>query len=308
MIELSFRVKVPQGYDLLSSVHSWIYPDIQPVPEQTGDDYFGRVYDVGGQQVALVIRQSEPGKPLRITHSDTYTKNQNLRALVERTLNLGFEIDDALKRMNEDPVIAYLVPVMAGVRPYMSPTPFEALIKTIIQQQVSYKAANVFTKRMILKLTTPVLFENRQWYCFPNAQSISNAGLDGLREFGFGYKAHYIHNAARLVAAGSLVLDSLVDASYEDALQSLKPVRGIGEWTVRVLSISGLGNFKVFAYGDLVIQKILGKLYNQGSRMTAKQVQEHAESWGDSGTVVLYLLMCAEVLGFLGKSTSTENP
>jgi DNA-3-methyladenine glycosylase II len=297
-IKLPFRIKVPQEYDLLSSVHSWIFPDIQPVPEQTGAGFFGRAYDFDCQHVVLVIRQSGPGKSLQITHSNSDVKTKDLRAMVERTLNLGLELDGALKRMSEDPVIAHLVPKVAGVRPYMSPTPFEALIKTIIQQQVSYRAANIFTKRMILELTKPVVFEGSRWYYFPSAQTISNAGLDGLREFGFGYKAEYIHNVATLAAKGNLALDALIDASYEKALEWLKPIRGIGDWTVRVFSLAGLGNFTVFAYEDLVIQRILGKLYNQGRRMTAKQVQEHAESWGSSNTMVLYLLMCAEVLGY----------
>ena len=308
VIKLPFRIKVPNEYDLLSSVHSWIYPDIQPVPEQTGAGFFGRAYDFGHQHVVLVIRQSKPGKTLQITHSSCDVSTKDLRAMVERTLNLKLEVGDALKQMSEDPVIAHLVPKVAGVRPYMSPTPFEALIKTIIQQQVSYRAANIFTKRMILELTKPVMFENSRWYYFPSAQTMSNAGLDGLREFGFGYKAEYIHNAAMLAVKGNLALDALVGAPYEEVLERLKPIRGIGDWTVRVFSLAGLGNFTVFAYEDLVIQKILGKLYNQGLRMTAKQVQKHAESWGVSNTMVLYFLMCAEVLGYLEEPTPAENP
>jgi len=137
------------------------------------------------------------------------------------------------------------------------------------------------------------------WYHFPDAHTISKAGLNGLREFGFGYKTDYIIGTACLVAKGELDIDSFIGVPYEEVLAALKPIRGIGEWTVRVLSLAGLGNFKVFAYGDLVIQKILGNLYNHGKRMTAKQVREHSKTWGDASTLVLYLLMSAEVLGFL---------
>ncbi|MHA2056025.1 MAG: DNA-3-methyladenine glycosylase family protein [Candidatus Thorarchaeota archaeon] len=292
---MSFRVNVPSGYDLMSSVHSWIYPDIQPVP----DGLFGRVYVLDNQYVALIIRQASPGKSLRVEFSESDTERRTLRALIKRTLNLDFKIDDALKQMSEDPIIQHLTPRISGVRPYMSPTPYEALIKTIIQQQVSYKAANVFTKRMILGLTESVSFRDQSWYYFPDAHTITKTGMDGLREFGFGYKVEYIHRAARLVAEGELDIDSFVGASYEEVSAALKSIRGIGEWTIRVLSLAGLGNFTVFAYSDLVIQKILGNLYNQGQRMTAKQVREHASTWGDSSIMVLYLLMSAEVLGHI---------
>jgi len=296
---MSFRLDAPNGYDLLSSVHSWIYPDIQPVPENTGDGFFGRAYSFDNQQVAIVIKQTNPGEPLRVEYSDSDIDRRNLRMLVERTLNLNFEIEDALKQMQEDSVISHLVPRVSGIRPYMSPTPYEALIKTIIQQQISYKAANVFTKRMVLGLSKPVVFQNRSWYGFPDAHTLNRTRPEGLRKFGFGYKSEYIHIAANLIALGELDMDSFLGVPYEEVLAALKPIRGIGDWTVRVLSLAGLGNFTIFAYSDLVIQKILGNLYNQGQRMTTKQVRDHAKTWGESSTMVLYLLMSAEVLGLL---------
>jgi DNA-3-methyladenine glycosylase II len=296
---LSFQITVPLGYDLLASVHSWIYPDIQPVPEQTGDGFFGRVYDIDNERVALIIRQTRPGGRLKVSHSKTNIPRSILSTLVKRTLGLKINFDDALNLIANDPTLSYLVPGLAGVRPYQSPTPFEALIKTIIQQQISYRAANIFTNRMVLGLTRPVSHEGKAWYHFPDAKSISGKGSEGLKQFGFGYKTDYIQGVASLVADGSLDLDALVGASYDKVLSELKPIRGIGEWTAKVLSLAGLGDFSVFAYSDLVIQKIMGNLFNNGKRMTAGQVREHSLNWGDSGTKVLYLLMSAEVLGLI---------
>lgn len=296
---MSFRMEVPDGYDLLSSIHSWIYPDIQPVPEQTGDGFFGRAYHLENELVALIINQKAPGGALRVRYSESSKRRSDLKKLVERTLGLSINFSDALTLMSEDPAISHLVPRLSGIKPYMSPTPYEALIKTIIQQQVSYKAANVFTKRMVLGLSEPITFENQSWYYFPDATMLASIGQKNLREFGFGYKAEYIHGAANLVAEGSLDIDSLIGVSHERVLAELKPIKGIGDWTVNVLMIAGLGDFSVFPFSDLVIQRILGKLYNHGERMTTKQVREHATNWGNSGTKILYLLMSAEVLGLI---------
>ena len=114
----------------------------------------------------MIIKQSSPGDALRVRYSESNVSRRNLKALVKRTLGLGIKFEEALSEMSNDPIIAHLVPGVAGVRPYMSPTPFEALIKTIIQQQVSYRAANIFTKRMILGLTRPMSFESQTWYDF----------------------------------------------------------------------------------------------------------------------------------------------
>jgi len=296
---LSFQISVPVGYDLLASVHSWIYPDIQPVPEQTGDGYFGRVYDIDNERVALVINQSEPGVRLRVSHSETNIPRTILRSLVKRTLGLKINFEDALNQIANDSVLSNLIPGLTGIRPYQSPTPFEALIKTIIQQQISYRAANIFTNRMVLELSRSISHEGKTWYHFPDAKSISRKGSEGLKQFGFGYKTAYIHGVASLVADGKLDLDGLVGASYDKVLSELKPIRGIGVWTVKVLSLAGLGDFSVFAYSDLVIQRIMGDLYNNGKRMTARQVKDHSLNWGAASTKVLYLLMSAEVLGLI---------
>jgi 3-methyladenine DNA glycosylase/8-oxoguanine DNA glycosylase len=281
---LSFQITVPLGYDLLASVHSWIYPDIQPVPEQTGDGFFGRVYDIDNERVALIIRQTRPGGRLKVSHSKTNIPRSILSTLVKRTLGLKINFDDALNLIANDSTLSYLVPGLAGA---------------IIQQQISYRAANIFTNRMVLGLTRPVSHEGKAWYHFPDAKSISRKGSEGLKQFGFGYKTDYIQGVASLVADGSLDLDALVGASYDKVLSELKPIRGIGEWTTKVLSLAGLGDFSVFAYSDLVIQKIMGNLFNNEKRMTAGQVREHSLNWGDSGTKVLYLLMSAEVLGLI---------
>ncbi|MFW9974283.1 MAG: DNA-3-methyladenine glycosylase family protein [Candidatus Thorarchaeota archaeon] len=298
---MSFRIKVPNGYDLLSSVHSWIYPDIQPVPECTGIGYFGRVYHLENVKVATIIKQTRVGDSLQINYSESNVSKKELKALIIRTLGLDIDTADAVEQIRKDPIIAYLTSNVAGIRPYMSPTPFEALIKTIIQQQVSYKSANIFTKRMVLGLTTPVTFKNQLLYHFPDADTIAKAGPNVLRKYGFGYKTEYIHHAASLVADGVLDVNSLVGRPFDEVLATLLPIRGIGLWTVRVLSLAGLGNFSVFAFDDLVIQKVLGNLYNGGQRMTAKQVQEHARNWGESSNIVLYLIMCAEVLGLINQ-------
>ena len=307
MIILSLRIQVPTGYDLLTSVHSWIYPDIQPVPEITGVGYLGRVYNIRDLQTSLIITQTEPGRALQVTHSMKDIRRNEIVRLVERTLGLKVEIESALDQMRQDPVLSPYVPAVEGIRPYMSPTPFEALMKTIIQQQISYKAANIFTKRMILGLVEPIHFKSGLWYSFPDAHTLMTTGINGLREFGFGYKAEYIHDVAQLVAKEELDLDSLVGIPFEEVFEILHPIRGIGEWTIRVLSLAGLGDFSVFAYNDLVIQKLLGKLFNNGIRMNSKQVREHTQTWGASGNMVLYLLMCAEVLGRINTKPSENS-
>jgi len=94
--------------------------------------------------------------------------------------------------------------------------------------------------------------------------------------------------------------------SYEEIVLVLKPIRGIGEWTIQALSIAGLADYTVFPFGDLAIQKILGKIIADGRRLTKQEVINFAEARGEVGTQILYLLMCADALGLIDDKPQRE--
>jgi DNA-3-methyladenine glycosylase II len=211
-------------------------------------------------------------------------------------------MNDALKIISKDPALSHITSYVSGIQPYLSPSVYEALVKTIIQQQISYRAANVLTKRMVIQLSRKMNYKGLALYAFPEPESILRCGSHGLREFGFGYKAEYIHEVVRLVSDGTLKTEDFKGKSYDEISTILKPIRGIGTWTIRMLAIAGLGDYSVFPCGDLGVRNLMGRLFkNSEGRMTTNEVEDYVQQWGKEWPLVLYLLMSADVLGFFGK-------
>ncbi|MFX1270316.1 MAG: DNA-3-methyladenine glycosylase family protein [Promethearchaeota archaeon] len=298
-MHLLLELEVPSNYDLLKSVHSWIFPDIQPVPEVTGLDYFGRVFRIKGRPVPIIIRQHGPGQILEIVYPEKSATIKDVQQLSRRILGLDKRMDSALSLMRSDLKLKRFVANVAGIFPYIAESFYEALVKTIIQQQISYRSANVVTKRMILGLSKKHVFEGIVLYPFPTPEDIVECGVDGLGRFGIGYRTEYVHRLSSLVAYGDLDLEPLSTMTFKEIMEILGPIRGVGEWTVQAAMIAGLGDLSIFPYDDLVIQNILGELYNNGVRMTKTQVIEKSAEWGHEGPSVLYLLMSAYVLGLV---------
>ncbi len=294
---MSLRMKCPPDYDLLKSVHSWKYPEIEPTPEITGKLFLGRQYSISGEIHPVLIEQRSPGSSLQVTHSSGSSGVSSLRDILSRVLGFSVDTTQALYEISRDPIINSVASGVKGIRPYQSPTAFEALAKSVIQQQVSYRAASAVTRRLVLELGSVSELSDLPLYSFPSATQILRAGESRLRSIGLGYRAPYLLNVCNLEIEGELETESLRRMPYSELLELLKPVRGIGEWTIQALSIAGLGNFGVFPYGDLAMRNLLGRLYLSGRRMTAQEVRAKADEWRD-GPLVLYLLMCAEVLGF----------
>jgi DNA-3-methyladenine glycosylase II len=90
-----------------------------------------------------------------------------------------------------------------------------------------------------------------------------------------------------------------VELPYEEILGILGSIRGIGEWTVQTFMIAGLGDISIFPFGDLGARNFLGTLYNAGNRMSTRQVIERSQAFGPNGPLILYLLMCADVIGLV---------
>ncbi|UCE10539.1 MAG: DNA-3-methyladenine glycosylase 2 family protein [Candidatus Thorarchaeota archaeon] len=289
----------PDGYDLMASVHSWIYPEIQPVPEKTWNCCFGRVFSFKSGKAAVIIEQHQSGDRPRIKWDNESVCESEVRDKMIWTLGLQVDTGPAIEAMKSDPVIRDYAQLLNGIRPYSADTPFEALVKAVIQQQVSYKAANRFTERIVLGTAKPIRFDGVELFSFPDSQTLATLSETQLRSFGVGYKAGYISEVSRLVSRGTLDLDSLKGRDAESVKAQLESVRGVGMWTIELLMISGLGDFSQFPFGDLVIRNVLGELYKGGERMTRKEVQAKSKTWGSAGPMVLYLLMSAEVLGYL---------
>lgn len=91
---------------------------------------------------------------------------------------------------------------------------------------------------------------------FPTPSQVAAASIETLRLAGLSQrKAEYIQGLAAKFAAGELTAQWLADAPYEDVLERLIAVRGLGRWSVEMFACFGLKRMDVFSTGDLGVQR-----------------------------------------------------
>lgn len=121
------------------------------------------------------------------------------------------------------------------------------LIKTIIGQQVSVKAAESI------------------WLKVQNVlnNSLSNISLELLREQGLSKpKASYVHGIILDKKIQLLDKASLKKLSDEDLSNLFLSIKGVGPWTLGVIRMFYIQDSNVFLKGDLAINKALGNFFN----------------------------------------------
>ena len=157
---------------------------------------------------------------------------------------------------------------------------FGALLRSIVGQQISVKAARAIYLRMLDLFDGP-----------PTPEAMLELTEADLRGVGFsGRKVEYVHDLAARALDGSLELDRLTELSDEDAVAEISAVRGLGRWSAEVFLLLHLGRPDVVVGGDLGIRKAVMIEYGLAEMPTPGEVEERAEAWRPNRSLAcLYL-------------------
>ena len=161
--------------------------------------------------------------------------------------------------------------------------PFEMLIRSIVYQQLSGKAAKTIHDRLLNlvgKLTPDRILKISQ-------EELKSVGLSKQ-------KASYLHNVAEAFRKGGFLwkyrtIDSLSELSSEEIVNLFVQITGVGEWTVEMYLIFAMGRLDILSEKDLGVRKGIMKLYSLDEVPTPKEVIAIAEKWHPLETVGTFL-------------------
>ena len=159
---------------------------------------------------------------------------------------------------------------------------FYALVRAIIRQQLSGKAADSIERKFI-----EICGKGK----FPTASAILKIPDNAMRRAGLSYgKVSYIKNLAHAVHTEELDLNVLHKLSNEAAIESLIKIKGIGRWTAEMFLMFTLKRPDIFSYGDLGLRNAMVKLYKLRKTPSRQRAEEISKKWSPHRTLAcLYL-------------------
>ncbi len=215
-------------------------------------------------------------------------------ALAEVRRILGLDLDlSAFYRAATDPVLITLTPKLYGLRPTLSPGPFEMLVGSVCAQQVNLTFALIVRARLVRRFGAPVAVGGQTVYAFPEPSVLARARVVELRRMQFTVrKSEYIVGLARQVVSGTLDLDGLAALGNDEVIGALTAVRGFGRWTAEWFLARCLGRGDVCPASDLGVRRAFEHFYNRGRPLTERAIRRRAAAWGPhQNLAVHYLLM-----------------
>ena len=145
---------------------------------------------------------------------------------------------------------------------------YETLLRTIVGQQVSFKAADAVWGKLAAALGDTA-----------RPEILLMQSEEALRACGLSrQKQGYARSLAELVSSGALDLHNL-PADDEEAIALLTQIKGIGRWSADIYLLFAEGRPDIWPAGDLAVQIDVGNIMELPERPSEKQVRAIGEAW-----------------------------
>jgi len=160
-------------------------------------------------------------------------------------------------------------------------SPLEALLRAIVYQQLTGKAAAAIHGRVL------ALFRGKV-----TALKLQRLSVNSLREAGLSRaKVLAAHDLAARCMDGTVPsLEELLTQSDEAIIDRLTEVRGVGRWTVEMMLIFRLGRADVLPVNDLGVRKGYHLASPTPDLPTLSELKQAGECWAPYRSVASWYL------------------
>jgi DNA-3-methyladenine glycosylase II len=266
---------------------------------------FSQVLKVNGKLVLIrltstgTVEQPKINVELKSNNPIILQDKPKAEEAVKFIFNLDFDLQSFYEDIKNDQTMQQITKQLYGLKNPTTPTVFEALAGSIVEQQISIKVAQIIEVKLAKKFGETLTLNGDTYYAYPTPQSMACASIEEIRNCGLSQrKAEYIREAAKLIAEGKLDLEHLKNNKIpEQIIVELDEIRGIGVWTAELTMLRGMQKLDALPADDFGIRRVISRYYCGGKPIKSPEAREIAKSWGTWKGLAAYYLIVAEIKG-----------
>ncbi len=157
---------------------------------------------------------------------------------------------------------------------------YETLIRSIVGQQVSVKAAASVWNKIIDLI--PIIEPNK--VLSTNKEKLKNCGLSKQ-------KTQYILNISEHFNINKIIDDTYWEGrTYLSIYEELITIKGIGPWTAEMFGMFHLLEKDIFPLKDVGVIRAMNQLYNEGKKLEINKIIEISDNWKPYRSVACWFL------------------
>ena len=296
---LKIYPKSPFNFELSAKIFSNGDPQIQRYEKGS---YWQLIW-LNNKLVLITVRSlgsvDKPELSVSIKPDNELNKKDSelARKILTSIFNLDFDLKYFYNDMFEDRIMSKLTLKLCGLNSPTTPTFFEAIVSSIIEQQISLKAARSIETKMIKEFGNMLQLDDETYYSFPTPETISNLEKEDLRGSGLSFrKAEYVIDLSKCIEENKLDLNELKTKSASEIISELLKIRGIGVWTAELAVIRGLHRFVALPADDIGLRRVVSHYYNNDKPVSADELRRIAKGWGKWSGLVAFYLVVADIM------------
>lgn len=113
-----------------------------------------------------------------------------------------------------------------------------------------------------------------------SAENFLKIGREEFRQVGMSYsKIDCLYGVAKAELNGAIDFAHLHILSASEVMVKMTALKGIGPWSAEIYLISSIAHPDIFPAGDLVLQKMLGKILSMDEKPDEKQTRKLTKKW-----------------------------
>ena len=277
------RIPYFEGFDFARTIEVLRRGPHDPLHWSDGQRW-RRLFAVDGR---LTLVEATCGRTVTVRRLAGRVPNETVRRLVQRVLGLDDPGPGHLRGL--PPSVRRAARAHLGVSLPGHATLFEALVQTVLGQQIHAKVANRHRAAFIYAFGARYEYRGRGYWAYPTPERLARARISQIRALGIStVKARAIVAIAASLRDGRLSEDALARMSAEDAIAALSALPGIGRWTSEWVLLRGFRRFEIVPAGDLAIRKAVGWSLGRTRLLTERQVRAAVRGWAPYAGLVAY--------------------
>jgi DNA-3-methyladenine glycosylase II len=299
----TFTVEASAPFDF--GLSAQIFSGGDPQIRSYVNGVFYQVLKIDGKLVLVkltskgTVQQPRIGVELKTDKPLTPKDKQAVKEKINFIFNLDFNLCSFYSDIENELVMQHLAKQLYGLKNPTTPTVFESLVDSIVEQQISLKVAQSIEKKLVKKFGESLTVDGNVYFGYPTPQSIAGSSISEVQQVGLSLrKAEYIQNAAKLITDGKLDLEQLkCNPNPERIVAELDAVRGIGVWTAELTMLRGMQRLDALPADDLGLRRVISLFYRGGKPIKSEEAREIAKGWGKWKGLAAFYLIIAEIKG-----------
>jgi AraC family transcriptional regulator of adaptative response / DNA-3-methyladenine glycosylase II len=248
-VTLLLRYKPPYDWD---SILRFFAQRAVPGVEVVEDGKYFRTVEINGQTGSIEVSHDARHEGIRVRILFPNVRAfPAIAARVRRQFDTGADIRTIEAHLSGDPLLAPLVAQHPGLRAPGGWDGFELAVRAVLGQQISVVAARKLAAALVARHGRPV---RKNYLSHPDLHRVFPTAKDLARTAAIDLPMP----AARLAALKTVAAASAADpnlfrssGSIESAIQRLKHIRGVGEWSAQYIALRAIREMDAFPATDV---------------------------------------------------------